>query len=56
MRSDEAEGRETKMGRLWKALLFLVVLGAIAFVVFAYFGDLSPTQEQVSEPVELDVN
>ena len=41
------------MGRLWKLLLILLVLGLIAFVGFAYLGDLTPSQEDVSEPVEL---
>jgi len=44
------------MGRIWKALLFLVILGGVAFVGFAYFGDLSPDQQQISEPVELDAD
>lgn len=44
------------MGRLWKALFFLIVLGALAFVGFAYFGDLSPARETISKPVELDAN
>jgi hypothetical protein len=44
------------MGRLWKALIILIILGLLAFVGFAYLGDLSPTQEPVSKPVELDAN
>lgn len=42
------------MGRLFKFLLFLIVLGAIGVVGYAYLGDLSPAQDEVSEPVELD--
>ncbi len=44
------------MGRLLKLLFFLVILGAIALVGFAYLGDLSPEQSDVVEPVELDAN
>lgn len=44
------------MGRLIKFLLFLIVLGAIAFVGYAYLGDLSPDQSDVSVPVELDAD
>jgi len=42
------------MGRLFKLLLFLIVIGAVALVGYAYLGDLSPGQEDVSEPVEFD--
>ncbi|MFD0978589.1 MULTISPECIES: hypothetical protein [Tropicimonas] len=44
------------MRRLLKFLLFLVVLGAVALVGFAYLGDLTPTQVRVSDPVMLDVD
>ncbi|MDJ1008176.1 MAG: hypothetical protein QNJ13_10175 [Paracoccaceae bacterium] len=42
------------MGRLIKLLLFLIVLGALGVVGFAYLGDLSPEQDEVSEPVDFD--
>lgn len=42
------------MGRLFKLLFFLIVLGALGVLGFAYLGDLSPEQNDVSEPVELD--
>lgn len=44
------------MSRLLKLLIFLLLLGAAAFVGYAYLGDLSPEQSDVSEPVELDAN
>jgi hypothetical protein len=44
------------MGRLFKFLFFLVVLGGLALVGFAYVGDLSPTVTTVTEPVTLDVD
>lgn len=43
------------MGRIFKVLLFLIVLGVIGLVSFAYLGDLSPDQVEMSEPVSLDV-
>ena len=43
------------MGRLFKILFYLLILGFIGLVGFAFLGDLSPRQEVVSEPVELDV-
>lgn len=42
------------MLRLLKFLLVLVVLIAAAVVGYAYIGDLSPNQEDVSAPVTLD--
>ena len=44
------------MGRLLKFLLFLIVIGAAALVGYAYIGDLSPDQSDVSTPVDLDAN
>lgn len=42
------------MGRLIKFLLFLLVIGALGVVGYAYLGDLTPEQDEISEPVELD--
>ncbi|NNL35907.1 MAG: hypothetical protein HKP35_08825 [Silicimonas sp.] len=39
-----------------KVLFVLVVLIASAVLGYAYLGDLSPTQQDVSEPVTLDGN
>lgn len=44
------------MGRLWKLLLFVIVLAILGFIGFAYLGDLSPDQSLISEPVELDAD
>ena len=44
------------MLRLIKFLLILVVLIGLAVVGYAYLGDLSPSQSDVSEPVTLDDN
>jgi hypothetical protein len=44
------------MLRLLKFLFVLAVLIGFAVVGYAYLGDLSPTQRDVSEPVTLDEN
>ena len=44
------------MGSLLKLLIFLVVMGFIALVVYAYIGDLTPERSDVSQPVTLDVD
>jgi len=43
------------MVRLLKALFFLLVVGFIALVGFAYLGDLDPAQTEISESITLDV-
>ncbi len=43
-------------GRIFKVLLFLVVLGFIGLTGFAYLGDLTPDQSEVREPVELNAD
>ncbi|WP_168798035.1 hypothetical protein [Pacificoceanicola onchidii] len=47
------------MGRLLKYLFYLLVLGAIVLVGYAYVGpffgaDFSPPQTEIRLPVELD--
>lgn len=42
------------MLRLLKVLFLLAVCLAAAVVGYAYLGDLSPQQQDVSEPVSLD--
>lgn len=44
------------MGRLFKILFYLLILGFIGLVGFAFLGDLSPQQEVINEPVQLNVN
>lgn len=44
------------MGRLFKLLLFLIVLGILGIIGYAYFGDLAPSRVEVNMPVELDAN
>lgn len=42
------------MLRLLKILLVLAVVVVVAVVGYAYLGDLSPEQADVSEPVSMD--
>lgn len=49
------------MGRLIKWLFYLVILGLIALVAYAYVGpifdpEFSPKPEEIRIPVELDAN
>ena len=45
------------MFRVFKALIVLILLFAfLGLVAYAYLGDLSPEQSEVSQPVELDVD
>lgn len=40
--------------RLIKAILVLAVLGAIGFVAYAYFADLTPEAQGIRLPVTLN--
>lgn len=42
------------MLRLLRVLLLLLIVLAAAVIGYAYIGDLSPEQSDVSEPVDLD--
>ncbi len=42
------------MFRLLKLVFIVLILLGGAVIVYAYVGDLSPTQIKVSAPVELD--
>ena len=44
------------MLRLLKFILVLAVVLAVAVIGYAYLGDLSPAQTDVSTPVTLDGN
>lgn len=44
------------MGKLIKALVFLIILGFLGLIGFAYLGDLTPQQEPQSRAVTLDLN
>ena len=44
------------MVRILKLLLYLLIATVLLVAVYAYVGDLSPTQKDISDPVQLDVN
>jgi hypothetical protein len=44
------------MRRLLRGIIYLAVLGALGLVAYAYLGDLSPQQNEVSLPVVLNAN
>lgn len=49
------------MGRLIKYLFYLIVLGAVALVAYAYIGpflgaDFSPPQDEMRQPVILNAD
>ncbi|MEE9389407.1 MAG: hypothetical protein V3U96_12450 [Paracoccaceae bacterium] len=44
------------MGKLFKLVLFLVVMGFVGVIGFAYIGDLSPSQTDTRQPVVIDVD
>lgn len=44
------------MGILFKFLAVLVILGSLGLVGYAYLGDLSPEQTDVTTPVQLNAD
>ena len=49
------------MGRIIKWLIYLLILGALALIAYAYIGpyfgaDFSPPQNEVRQPVTLDAD
>jgi hypothetical protein len=44
------------MGRIIKLLLLLTIFGFIGLVGYAYLGDLTPDQDDVTKPVVLDAD
>jgi hypothetical protein len=44
------------LGRIFKLVFILVLLGAVGLVGYAYVADLSPKQEQVTVPVTLNAD
>lgn len=44
------------MMKVIKAVLVLAIVGVVALVGFAYFGDLSPNQTEVRVPVVLNAD
>lgn len=44
------------MSRLLRLLLVVAAVAVLALVGFAYLGELDPVREEVSVPVEIDVD
>ncbi|ARE39126.1 hypothetical protein RGUI_0985 [Rhodovulum sp. P5] len=44
------------MVRLLKALFFLLIVGFVGLVGFAYLGDLDPSQTEINQSLSLDVD
>ena len=44
------------MGRIIKALIWLVIIGFAGLAGYAYLGDLTPVQGEVKEPVVLNAD
>ena len=44
------------MGRLLRAIIYLVIILGLGLAAFAYLCDLSPVRGEVRIPVELDGN
>lgn len=54
-----SSGQRQKVFRMLRLLKFILVLAAVlaaAVIGYAYLGDLSPAQTDVSTPVTLDGN
>lgn len=51
-----ARGRGEAMGRIILLVLFLLLLGAVALVGYAYSGFMQPDVQTVTQPVDLDVD
>jgi hypothetical protein len=54
-RETRTNGRHP-MFRILKALVTLVLFAFLGLVAYAYLGDLQPVQNEVSQPVELNVD
>jgi len=46
--------RGTTMGHIFRGILYLVILGGIGLIGFAYLGDLTPEREEIRVPVTLN--
>lgn len=55
-RGGSAQIGKGEMGRLFKLLVFLILIGIVALIGYAYLGDLAPSRVEVNQPVEVDAN
>lgn len=47
------DDRPTILGYLFRLVMMLVLVGAIGFVAYAYFGDISREPESRTLPIDL---
>lgn len=50
----QPEGTHRLMKYVFRLILILVALAAIAVVAYAYIGDMSPARAPISAPVQLE--
>lgn len=53
-RADRGKARGSGMIRILKVLIVLAIIGFAGLAGYAYLGDLSPHQQEVTVPVTLD--
>jgi hypothetical protein len=55
VRQDDTRKGKT-MGRIFKALFYLVIIGFIGLTAYAYLGKFAPVQSEVRQPVVLNAD
>ncbi len=55
-RTSGKKGQRAVIGRIFKLVVVLVILGFAGLTGYAYLADLSPKQEQVTVPVTLNAD
>ncbi|MEJ6394695.1 hypothetical protein V8J82_15620 [Gymnodinialimonas sp. 2305UL16-5] len=55
-RTLETGKRDTGMGRILIILVFLAFLGFVALLGYAYSGFLQPEVQNVTQPIDLDLD
>ena len=51
-----AKRKGKTVGRIIKALIYLVLIGIVGVSIYAYLGDLTPEQSDVTKPVVLNAD
>ncbi len=53
---DRANTRQIGMRYVIKGLFYIAILAALGVIGYAYLGDMTPDQAEMTEPVVLDVD